>query len=41
MEEMGLDDVGAPMESDWFLKAFGVGEATKRRYLNIIEYSRI
>ncbi|CAM9883903.1 unnamed protein product [Ascophyllum nodosum] len=31
MEEMGLDDVGAPMESDWFLKAFGVGEATKRR----------
>ncbi|CAN0296599.1 unnamed protein product, partial [Ectocarpus sp. 12 AP-2014] len=31
MDAVEVDDVGAPMASEWFLKAFGSGEATKRR----------
>lgn len=31
MEEVKVDEVGAPVENEWFLKAFGVGEATSRR----------
>ena len=32
MEAVEVDDVGSPVASDWLLKAFGSGEATKRRY---------
>ncbi|CAB1117781.1 unnamed protein product [Ectocarpus sp. CCAP 1310/34] len=31
MDAVEVDDVGAPVASEWFLKAFGSGEATKRR----------
>ncbi|CAM9719375.1 unnamed protein product [Scytosiphon promiscuus] len=31
MDAVEVDDVGAPVSSEWFLKAFGSGEATKRR----------
>lgn len=31
MEEVEIDDVGAPAAGDWFLRAFGKGEATQRR----------
>ena len=34
MEAVEVDDVGSPMASDWLLKAFGSGEATKRRYVS-------
>lgn len=32
MDAVEVDDVGASVASEWFLKAFGSGEATKRRY---------
>lgn len=31
MDEVEVDNVGAPVASEWFLKAFGSGEGTKRR----------
>eukprot|EP00903_Cladosiphon_okamuranus_P016005 g14779.t2 len=31
MDAVEVDDVGAPVASEWFLKAFGSGEGTKRR----------
>lgn len=35
MDAVEVDDVGAPVASEWFLKAFGSGEATKRRCLSL------
>lgn len=38
MDAVEMDDVGAPVASEWFLKAFGSGEGTKRRssYIHVV-----
>lgn len=33
MDAVEVDDVGAPVASEWFLQAFSSGEGTKRRYI--------
>lgn len=34
MDKVEIDEIGAPVASEWFLKAFGSGEATKRKWVD-------
>lgn len=31
MDQVEVDEVGAPVVGEWHIKAFGAGEATQRR----------